>query len=172
MAQVRFRTIYVLGLIAAVAVTICAGTALHRTVQYATSTRTIVAMDVSGNKRIRLIQDFGGEPWDTKLYFDSGDGRWGFYYYEHEDWYWNEAELDVQGDVLHIIRDARSTIQLNMRTGTCIVDRADGWHREYDGPVYFETDTRNPILAQLERKANTEVHDQTEADKSGKDHHR
>ena len=69
-----------------------------------------------------VIQTFGGEPFDTKFYFDAGDGRWGFYYYEHEDWYWNEADVKSDGDTLSIIRGGRCTIQLNTQTGFCVVE--------------------------------------------------
>jgi hypothetical protein len=105
--------------------------------QNAMSTRTIVAIDLPQNKRFRVIQTFGEEPFDTKIYFDAGDGRWGFYYYEHEDWYWNQAGVESDGDTLSIIRGERRTIQLNTQTGFCIVDRADGWRREYEEPIEY-----------------------------------
>lgn len=108
-------------------------------VQEAMSTRTISAIDLPGNRRFRLIQTSGGEPFDTKIYFDSGDGQWGFYYYEHEDWYWNDAIVELDDDTLTIFRNGKPTIQLNTNTGFCVVRRADGWEREYDAPVYFTT---------------------------------
>ena len=100
-------------------------------------------MDLAKHKRLRLVQDFGGEPFDTQLYFDAGDGRWGFYYYEHEDWYWNAADVEIHGDSIHIIRDGRCTIQLDTQTGACVVNRADGFHREYSGPVSYQRTPAN-----------------------------
>ena len=133
MARFRFRIQHLLGFTAVVAFALCSGITCH----HVSSTRTIIAIDLPQNKRIRLIQDFGGEPFDTQLYFDAGDGRWGFYYYEHEDWYWNNADAEMLGDTIHIIRDGRCTIRLDTHTGLCVVDRADGFHREYAGPVSY-----------------------------------
>ena len=108
-------------------------------IQYATSTRTLAAIDLPQNKRFRLIQTTGGEPFDTKIYFDSGDGQWGFYYYEHEDWYWDDAIVQSDEDTLNVYRNGILTIQLNTRNGSCIVKRADGWEREYAAPLYYTT---------------------------------
>lgn len=135
MAKPRFRIQHLLVLTTVIAVTISVWFALR----YAMSTRTIVAIDLPQNKRVRVIQTFGGEPFDTKFFFDVGDGRWGFYYYEHEDWYWNEADVELDGDTLSIMRGGRCTIQLNTETGFCIVERADGWRREYAKPVDYRT---------------------------------
>lgn len=106
-------------------------------IQEAISTRTIAAIDLPQNKRFRLIQSFGGEPFDTKIYFDSGDGRWGFYYYEHEDWYWNNAELKLEEDTLTVFRNGEPTIRLNTKTGFCVVKRVDGWECESEAPIYY-----------------------------------
>ncbi len=133
MAKPKFRIQHLLLLTTVIAVSI----ALWLALMSATSTRTIVSIDLPENKRFRVIQTFGGEPFDTKIYFDAGDGQWGFYYYEHEDWYWNQADVKSSGDTLSIMRGGRSTIQLNTQTGFCIVERADGWRREYEKPVYY-----------------------------------
>ncbi len=90
-------------------------------IEDAISTRTIAAIDLPQNKRFRLIQTFGGEPFNTKIYFDSGNGQWGFYYYEHEDWYWNDAELKLEEDTLTVFRKGKPTIRLNTKTGCCVV---------------------------------------------------
>ncbi len=135
MARFTFRIHHLLLLTMGVAILIAAWLMIKN----ATSTRTIAAIDLPLNMRFRLIQTFGGEPFDTKIYFDSGDGRWGFYYYEHEDWYWNDAELKSDNETLTVFRDGKSTIQLNTKTGVCVVRRADGWNCEYDAPVYYTT---------------------------------
>lgn len=134
MAAFRFHIKHLLALIAVVAIALWC----WNTWQYATSMRTIVAIDLPQNKRVRVIQDFRGEPFDTQLYFDAGDGRWGFYYYEHEDWYWDDADVEIRGDTIRIMRGGRCTIRLDTRTGNCVVDRADGWHREYTEPVSYK----------------------------------
>ena len=131
MPRLRFSIKHVLGATAFSAFALCSVI----TCRHVSSTRTIVALDLPQNKRVRLIQDFAGEPFDTQLYFDAGDGRWGFYYYEHEDWYWNDAVVETHGDNVHIMRDGQCTIRLNTRTGTCVVDRADGYHRDYNRPI-------------------------------------
>ena len=133
MAKPRFRIQHLFALTTIIAVFITVWLAL----QHAMSTRTIVTVNLPGNKRVRVIQKFDGEPFDTKFYFDAGDGRWGFYYYDHEDWYWNEAEVESDGDTLSIVRGGRRTIILNTQTGLRIVERADGWRYEYKKPTYY-----------------------------------
>jgi len=140
MSRFRFRIKHLLGFTAVVAFAVWIGI----TSRHVTSTRTIFAIDLPQNYRIRLIQDFGGEPFDTQLYVDAGDGRWGFYYYEHEDWYWGEAEAEIHGETIHIMRGGRPTIRLDTRTGRCVVDRPDGFHREYAGPVSYKTTIPGP----------------------------
>ncbi len=105
----------------------------------ALSTRTIVAIDLPLNQRFRVIQTSRGEPFDTKIYFDSGDGQWGFYYYEHEDWYWNKAEFKSDDETITVFRNGEPTIELTMKTGACVVTRLDGWYREYAEPAYHTT---------------------------------
>jgi signal peptidase I len=106
-------------------------------IQDALTTRTIAAIDLPQNKRFRLIQTSGGEPFDTKIYFDSGDGQWGFYYYEHEDWYWNDATVKTDEETLTVFRKGKPTIHLNTKTGFCLIRRADGLERVYDAPTYY-----------------------------------
>ncbi len=133
MPRLRFTTRQLFGLTSLVACALCLGVIWH----HISSTRTIVKLDLPQNKRLRLIQDLRGEPFDTQLYFDAGDRRWGFYYYEHEDWYWNEADIEIHGDTIHIMRHGRCTIRLNTSTGACVVDRDDGFYREYAGPIAY-----------------------------------
>ncbi len=133
MPRLRFGIKHILSFTAIFALALCS----VNTCRHVLSTRAIVALDLPQNKRIRLIQNFKGEPFNTQLYFDAGDGRWGSYYYEHEDWYWNDAVVETYGDNVRIMRDHQCTIQLNTRTATCIVDRADGFHRDYNGPLSY-----------------------------------
>ena len=110
----------------------------------AITTRTIVSVDLPENKRFRVVQTFGGEPFDTKLYFDSGDGQWGFYYYEHEDWYWNSAETKIEGDIVSVMRNGNWTIRFNSSNGTCEVKRRDGWYKVSDRPAYYTDSLPGP----------------------------
>ena len=151
MSTYRFRLIHLFGLMTAIAIAIWAAQASYRTYRHAIALRTIVAMDFPGGQRLRLIQDFNGEPWDTQLFFDSGDGQWGQYDYDHEDWYWNAAEVEIHGDVVHVLRGGRSTIQLNLRTGYCVVDRTDGRHEEYREPFPVDSPLRVSQLTQVEQ---------------------
>jgi signal peptidase I len=133
MERFTFKIRHLLLLTMGIALSISAWVAIQESL----STRTIAAIDLPQNKRFRLIQTSGGEPFDTKIYFDSGDGQWGFYYYEHEDWYWNDATLKSDEETLTVFRKGKPTIRLNTKTGFCVVRRSDGWEREYDAPTYY-----------------------------------
>ena len=45
-------------------------------VRDAVSTRAVVSEDLPNGTRIRIIQTFSGEPFETAIYFDDGDGQW------------------------------------------------------------------------------------------------
>ena len=110
----RFRIHHLLGLTAIVAC-VCWSVAAIR---YSMTTRTIVSEDLSNGTRIRVIQDSSGEPFNTSIYFDDGDGRWRWYYYTHEDWYWDGAKTQFTNGRLHIRKGARSIV-LDTRSGEC-----------------------------------------------------
>ena len=86
--------------------------------QHAMTTRPIVSEDLPNGTRVRVIQDFTGEPFNTAIYFDDGDGRWRWYYYDHEDWYWNSANTDFAKGDLFISDNGRSII-ISTKTGEC-----------------------------------------------------
>lgn len=135
MPRFKFRIHHLLLFTLVIALSLVAWLAIRD----ALSTRTIVAVDLPLNQRFRVIQTSRGEPFDTKIYFDSGDGQWGFYYYEHEDWYWNNAEFKSDDETITVFRNGKPTIELTMKTGFCVVRRLDGWSREYKAPAYYTT---------------------------------
>ena len=90
-------------------------------VKNAVSTRAVVSEDLPNGTRIRIIQTFSGEPFDTAIYFDDGDGKWRWYYYDHEDWYWGRADTTYADGVLTIDAGRRSVV-FDTRTGNCIID--------------------------------------------------
>ena len=90
-------------------------------VRDAVSTRAVVSEDLPNGTRIRIIQTFSGEPFETAIYFDDGDGQWRWYYYDHEDWYWGRADTTYADGIVTIDASRRSVV-FDTRTGECIID--------------------------------------------------
>lgn len=110
----RFGTKHLFALLTAAACVCLLSTACYR----ATKTRTIVSEDLPNGTRVRVIQSFSGEPFDTSIYFDDGDGKWRWYYYDHEDWYWNNAKTHFSDGILNISSGKRQIV-LNTNSGEC-----------------------------------------------------
>ena len=90
-------------------------------VRDAVATRTVVSEDLPNGTRIRIIQEFTGEPFNTSIYFDDGDGQWRWYYYDHEDWYWGSADTDYANGVLYVASGNRSVV-FDTTTGDCQIN--------------------------------------------------
>ena len=105
-----------------VAITLIACICLIASVIFrATKTRVIVSEDLPNGTRVRVIQTFSGEPFNTSIYFDDGDGRWRWYYFDHEDWYWNHANTRFAKEILYITSGERF-IAIDTNSGQCDTD--------------------------------------------------
>jgi hypothetical protein len=62
-------------------------------------TRVIVKVDHPKGTRLCVIQqfnDFSPELFTTSISFDDGDGNWRWYYFDHEDSYWNSITVCLE----------------------------------------------------------------------------
>jgi hypothetical protein len=55
--------------------------------------------------------NWGGEPFTTSCYYRKLGGRWGWFYYDHEDWYWDRGttQIDESAKRISVIRDGKPT---------------------------------------------------------------
>ena len=93
-------------------------------------TRSVVSIDHPNGSRLRVVQEFNAELFNTSIYFDDGDGQWRWYYYDHEDWYWGSAISQIDGDSIQVTAGIRS-IEIDTKTGECAISSAQG-NRTYD----------------------------------------
>ncbi|MFK8112381.1 MAG: hypothetical protein AB8B91_09270 [Rubripirellula sp.] len=87
--------------------------------------RVVACTSHPSGARLMVTQEWGGEPFDTSIFFDDGDGNWRWYYYDHEDWYWGSAECQIVGDAIRVSSTHRSIV-INTQTGECSRARPDG----------------------------------------------
>ena len=104
-------------------------------VQHAMATRAIVSEDLPNGTRVRVVQEFSGEPFNTSIYFDDGDGQWRWYYYDHEDWYWGTADSTFEAGVLHVSTGSRSIV-IDTVTGECEISGSQMGNRRYEKVDY------------------------------------
>jgi hypothetical protein len=73
------------------------------------------------------------EPFTTSFVFRKPGGQWGWFYYDHQDWYWGHARivLDTNSGVARVFRGETEAITFNWRKEIYTMHR---WRRTIDGP--------------------------------------
>jgi hypothetical protein len=71
----------------------------------------------------------------TSCYYRKPGGQWGWFYYDHEDWYWGSgrAEVDNVFKRISIIRDGRVTVTFDWQSERFRLLRGDFPQREFAG---------------------------------------
>lgn len=124
--------------------TICASLPVASAIRKAMEPRVVASVDHPNGTRLLVTQAFG-EPFETEIFFDDGDGTWRWYYYDHEDLYWGGADCEIEGEDIRLSSPGHRSIQLDTATGECKVSNAEGRIRTYDKST--RTTSPPPILA-------------------------
>jgi hypothetical protein len=71
----------------------------------------------------------------TSCFYRKPGGRWGWFYYDHEDWYWGRGrtEIDNAAKRISIIRDGRVTVTFDWESEGFSLLRGDFPHRQFKG---------------------------------------
>lgn len=76
--------------------------------------RVVVRAIASDGTEFCIVQkcNWDLEFFTTSCYYRKPGGRWGWFYYDHEDWYWRrgQAEVDEEMKRISIFRDGRATV--------------------------------------------------------------
>ena len=69
--------------------------------------------------------NWGGEPFTTSFYYRKPGGQWGWFYYDHEDWYWSGAKvsLDTNASVATFYRKGKPDVNFAWNTETYTLKR-------------------------------------------------
>jgi len=72
----------------------------------------------------------------TSCFYRKPGGRWGWFYYDHEDWYWGRGRTEIDGVTkrINIIRDGHVTVTFDWESERFRLLRTDFPHRELTGP--------------------------------------
>ena len=75
------------------------------------------------------------ELFTTSCYYRKPGGRWGWFYYDHEDWYWmnGRSEVDVKAKQIRIYREQACVTTFDWETETFQLLRRDFPHRKLIG---------------------------------------
>ncbi len=105
--------------------------ALSVFIRSALAMRLVAAVDHPNGSRLRVVQklQLSSDLFDTSIYFNDGDGRWRWYYFDHADWYWDIAETQVEQDIV-FVRAPDREIVMDTRTGDCTISQ-NGDSRTY-----------------------------------------
>ena len=71
----------------------------------------------------------------TSCYYRKPGGQWGWFYYDHQDWYWGRgrAEVDSAAQRISIYRDGRLTVTFDLESERFRLLRTDFPRREFVG---------------------------------------
>jgi len=71
----------------------------------------------------------------TSCYYRKPAGQWGWFYYDHEDWYWGRGRTDVDtiAKRISIYRDGRVTVTFDWESERFRLLRTDFPQREFTG---------------------------------------
>ena len=92
---------------------------------WAVSKPRVVARGVAPNGiEFCLVQRLG-EPFATSAFYRKPRGRWGWFYYDHEDWLWigGQVELDHQDKTIKVYRAGKLTASFAWETETYTLPR-------------------------------------------------
>ncbi len=84
-----------------------------------------------------LVQRLG-EPFATSAFYRQPGGRWGRFYYDHEDWLWigGKVEVDQEDKSIKVYRSGKLTASFAWETGTYTLPRMN---RTTTGPEWLPT---------------------------------
>jgi hypothetical protein len=71
-----------------------------------------------------VVQQPLGSLLETSVYYRKPGSNWGWFYYDHEDWYWARAEIEVDEGkkVMTILRRGEPVATFNWETETYRTD--------------------------------------------------
>src|SRR5688572_23162824 len=81
--------------------------------RHVTSTRVVVRTTTPNGIDFCIIQRFD-DPFKTSAFYRK-DGRWGVFYYHHEDWYWGKGTAKVESNMLNIYRAGKLTATVDWK---------------------------------------------------------
>ena len=86
--------------------------------------RVLASVDHPNGTRLRVTQCFNYRPelFTTSVYFDDGDGKWRWYYFDHQDSYWGNADTNIVDSKIYVTSKYRS-VEFDTSTGECTTFR-------------------------------------------------
>src|SRR3954471_22955472 len=71
----------------------------------------------------------------TSCYYRKPGGQWGWFYYDHQDWYWGRgrAEVDTAAKRISVYRGGRATVTFDWESERFRLLRTDFPQREFTG---------------------------------------
>ena len=99
--------------------------------------RVVASAVAPDGTELRVVQtcNWSAEPFTTSVYYRKRGGKWGWFYYDHEDGYWwrGLAEIDAYAKRINIRRGREITATFEWETETFELRRWDVPHRRIVG---------------------------------------
>jgi hypothetical protein len=117
-------------LIIATVVAVVLGSALI--VRHLSTPRIVGRVTTPDGVELCVVQKWNGEPFNTSFVFRKPGAQWGWFYYDHEDWYWGHARitLDTNSRIARVLRGDTEAITFQWPTETYTMHR---WRRTITG---------------------------------------
>jgi hypothetical protein len=84
-----------------------------------------------------------GEPFTTSVYYRKPSSSWGWFYYDHQDIYWESgrADIDPKHHLITIYRGKEATATFDYASETFTLQRSDWPRRVYVGAQEWKPST-------------------------------
>lgn len=82
--------------------------------------RTIASAIAPDGTQMCIVQQWGGEPFATSFVYRKPGKAWGWFYYDHEDWYWGSGHVvvDTNRTAAIFYREGKVTAEFDWATET------------------------------------------------------
>ena len=110
------------------------------------SSKRVVLRTVTPNGMEFCIVQRLDDPFNTSAYYRRANGRWGVFYYDHEDWYWGkgDAVADQNEKTLKIYRGGKVTATFNWESEAFTLVREGREWRTTVGDQWWLDQGKNP----------------------------
>lgn len=94
-----------------------------------------------------IVQEcnWSAEPFTTRFVFRKPGTNWGWFYYDHQDWYWRTGRvvLDTNSRTARFYRGNKPAVTFQWETETYTLHR---WNRTIEGAQSYKPPGWNPTM--------------------------
>lgn len=110
------------------------------------STRTIAEAVAPDGTEFKVVQGWGDDFWNTAVFYRSPGKPWGWFYYDHDDYFWarGKVEVDTSEGVFRVHRKGIITATFRWGTEEFVLSRPNFPRRHFKAAQEWFPDNHDP----------------------------